>query len=266
MDTLGYVDSHAAAHAVLGLAAERDDAAVGFVVSAIEVMLALRAGRVSEAEALARGFGPDDGVLECRRHGRGWRISLGHRSVTVEQSIGLLHLAVLIANPRQEIPAIDLVAGVSALGDSGSQQEVLDRTAIREYRRRLSQLRTEVDDPERGEQARAERDWLVAALSGASALGDRTRRFADEPERARIAVGKAIRRAIARIAEADAVIGENLRRGVRTGIRCSYWPASLLCWSATLGGIFGGEPADFPDGLPPHPPRHPAGHPPHEDP
>ena len=29
----------------------------------------------------------------------------------VEDSIGMLHLAVLIANPRQEISAADLVAG-----------------------------------------------------------------------------------------------------------------------------------------------------------
>ena len=36
--------------------------------------------------------------------------------------------------------------------------------------------------------------------------------------------GKAIRRAFARIAEADAVIGEHLRQTVRTGVRCSYWP------------------------------------------
>jgi hypothetical protein len=38
-------------------------------------------------------------------------------------------------------------------------------------------------------------------------------------------VGKAIRRALARITEADAVIGEHLRQTVHTGVRCSYWPA-----------------------------------------
>jgi hypothetical protein len=40
-----------------------------------------------------------------------------------------------------------------------------------------------------------------------------------------VAVGKAIRRALVRIAEADPVIGEHLRQTVRTGVRCSYWPA-----------------------------------------
>jgi hypothetical protein len=37
-------------------------------------------------------------------------------------------------------------------------------------------------------------------------------------------VGKAIRRALARITEADGVIGEHLRQTVHTGVRCSYWP------------------------------------------
>jgi hypothetical protein len=71
---------------------------------------------------------------------------------------------------------------------------------------------------------RAERDWLVAQLSSAAGFGGRTRAFPDQPERARVAVGKAIRRALARITEADAVIGEHLRQTVHTGVRCSYWP------------------------------------------
>jgi len=52
--------------------------------------------------------------MECRRHGRKWRVGLGSRSVLVEHSVGLLHLAVLVANPRQEIRAIDLAASVAA--------------------------------------------------------------------------------------------------------------------------------------------------------
>jgi hypothetical protein len=117
----------------------------------------------------------------CQRAGRKWRLTLRNRSVLVEDSIGLVHLAVLIANPRQEVQAADLVA-------------------------------------------RAERDWLVAQLSSAAGLGGRTRAFPDQPERARVAVGKAIRRALVKITEADAVIGEHLRQTVHTGVRCSYWP------------------------------------------
>jgi hypothetical protein len=73
-------------------------------------------------------------------------ITLRSRSVLVEHSIGLLQLAVIIAHPSQEIPAIQLVAGVEAITDNGgSAQPVLDREAASEYRRRLSQLGTTID-------------------------------------------------------------------------------------------------------------------------
>jgi hypothetical protein len=226
---------------------------------------AVMVSRLRYAQALAQRFGPHDTVaarrelatakreasalgiplpgevvdheaMQCIRHGRSWRVVLGSRSVVVDHSIGLLHLAVLMANPGQEIPAIDLVAGVEAIAngtprDSSSAQPVLDPVAIREYRNRMSQLDDEIDalaasdDTGRAARVRAERDWLIGVLSGASAVGDRTRHFTDARERARIAVGKAIRRAITRITEADVVIGETLRSRVRTGIRCSYWPS-----------------------------------------
>jgi hypothetical protein len=179
--------------------------------------------------------GPAPAMAEIQRAGRKWRVTLHGRSVLVEDSIGVVHLAVLVANPRQEIQAADLVAGLAGLsgtgGEAGAAQSVLDHEAIAEYRSRLKGLDAQLDEtgidelePDRARQARAERDWLVAQLSSAAGFGGRTRAFPDQPERARVAVGKAIRRALARIAEADAVIGEHLRQTVHTGVRCSYWP------------------------------------------
>ncbi len=173
-------------------------------------------------------------VAQCHRVGRKWRLALRNRSALVEDSIGMVHLAVLIANPRQEIQAADLVAGLARLSGaggvaagSGPAHPVLDQEAIAEYRNRLRRLDAEIGALEPGEdpsQARAERDWLIAQLSTAAGFAGRTRAFPDEPERARVAVGKAIRRALARITEADAIIGEHLRQTVHTGVRCSYWP------------------------------------------
>ena len=195
---------------------------------------------ISEAAALGLpipdhpGSGPAGALAECTRAGRDWRLALGDRSVLVENSIGLLHLAVLIANPRQEIRAADLAAGLAALsgaaGDSEAAQPLLDHEAIAEYRHRLKQLDAEIEQPEPGSdtgraaRARAERDWLVAQLAAAAGFGGRTRSFPAQGERARVAVGKAIRRAIVRITQADPVIGEHLRQTVHTGVRCSYWP------------------------------------------
>ena len=173
-------------------------------------------------------------VAECHRVGRNWRLTVHGRSVLIAGSIGMTHLAVLIANPRQEVSAADLVAGLAGLsrasGGDGPAQAVLDHEAIAEYRDHLKRLDAELgqpdpgDDPGRLARARAERDWLIAQLAGAAGLGGRTRSFPGQGERARVAVGKAIRRAIVRVTEADAIVGEHLRQAVHTGVRCSYWP------------------------------------------
>ena len=150
----------------------------------------------------------------------------------------MTYLAVLIASPRREIQAADLVAGLAALsgaaagaiGGDGAADPVLDRAAVAQYRNRLVQVAAEIDklepgdDPVRAASARAERAWLTAELASAAGLRGRTRSFPDGAERARVAVGKAIRRALARISEADPFIGEHLRQTVHTGARCSYWP------------------------------------------
>jgi hypothetical protein len=185
--------------------------------------------------------------VACTRQGRGWRIEAGERSVLVEHSVGILHLAVLIANPRQEIKAIELVAGVAALGGTTnhagvSAHPVLDPEAVQAYRRRLKRLPDEIADlesrneSERAARGRVERDWLEKELAKASKIGGRSRSFADESERARISVGKAIRRALDRITDADALIGDHLRRTVRTGVRCAYWPATSLAGPAREPG------------------------------
>ena len=168
-------------------------------------------------------------VAHCHRVGRKWRLAWQDRSVLMEDSTGMIHLAVLVANPRQEILAAELAAGLSvlgAVGEGGSAHPVLDQAAITEYRNRLRRLDAELDQQEPGdEETRAERDWLVAQLARAAGFGGRVRSFPDQGERARVAVGKAIRRALARISQADPVLGEHLRQTVHTGVRCSYWPS-----------------------------------------
>lgn len=174
-------------------------------------------------------------LLECRREGRRWRIGLGPRSVRAEDSLGMAYLAVLLANPRYEIPAIELAAGPvphqrSAAASGGAAQPTLDEVAIKAYRERLSSLQEDMDayeaanDIVRAEQTRVERDWLIEGLASATGLDGRVRSFAGNEERARISVGKAIRRAIQRIADADPVLGEELRITIHTGRLCRYQP------------------------------------------
>ncbi|GAA4961956.1 hypothetical protein HD597_001993 [Nonomuraea thailandensis] len=169
--------------------------------------------------------------VTCRQAGPRWRVELGARTALVDHCVGMLHLAALLANPGREIPAADLAAGTpDSVPAQAPAQRVLDGPAGRAYRNRLAQLDAEIAElaanhqPQQAQQRRAERDWLVAELAAAAGLGGRPRTFGGSEERARTAVGKAIRRAVDRVAIADPVIGAELRATVRTGLRCSYDP------------------------------------------
>jgi hypothetical protein len=168
----------------------------------------------------------------CGRHGRKWRVELGGRVVYVQHSVGMLHLAVLITNPGAEIAALELVAGVDRLPQavrSMAEQAVLDRTATHQYRRRLTEL------PETS----PDRAWLQAELATNTRRGGRPRNFADNSERARLAVGRAIRRAITAIDQSDQVIGAHLRGCVHTGVRCWYRPITGNTPAAKRGHVVG---------------------------
>jgi hypothetical protein len=150
---------------------------------------------------------------------------------------------VLLANPGTEIPALELATGPSPAADapatdaaavtsrSATLQPVLDEKAVAQYRRRITALYQEIEvcdargDEAGAAQARAERDWLQAQLRSATGPSGRVRGFPTADERARISVGKAIRRALTRITEADREVGLLLAEGVRTGQRCSYVPS-----------------------------------------
>jgi tetratricopeptide (TPR) repeat protein len=175
---------------------------------------------------------PGSAAVTCERRGRKWWVEMGTQGVLVDHGVGLLHLAALLANPGREIPAVDLAAGADLASQAASMspQPVLDEVAKREYRQRLALLAADIDEAEamneyeRASARRVERDWLVAELAAATGIAGRPRHFADNEERARIAVGKAIRRAIGRIAAVDPVIGAELAATVHTGLRCWYRP------------------------------------------
>jgi tetratricopeptide (TPR) repeat protein len=185
---------------------------------------------------------PDDGATttaELARDGRWWQASVGGTRVRLPDSKGLRYLAELVARPGVERHALDLVDRVEgvapaggpdrrALGDAG---EVLDSRARTDYRRRIEQLRAEIDETlaagglDRAEALQAELDQLVAQLAQAFGLGGRGRRAASSAERARLNVTRALRAATAKLAEAVPGAGEALDRGVRTGLYCAYQPA-----------------------------------------
>jgi len=198
----------------------------------------------AEAQAEFSATDPADGTGEgdattrtatCLRRGQQWLIAWAGRQVLLEPSVGIAHLAVLLNNPGSEIACLDLVAGFDAVSRkrfmTTSLQPVLDRSAVQSYRGRIAELAAQIQDwkasgdDDKASAAQHEYDWLSRELSAASAIGGASRAFPDSTERARTAVGKAIRRAVTRIERIDTDLARHLRHTVRTGVTCSYRPA-----------------------------------------
>jgi hypothetical protein len=162
-----------------------------------------------------------------RRDGAGWRVTYAGRTTTLKHAKGLGDLAVLLASPGREIHVLDLAgsAGAPMQGDLGP---VLDDRAKAAFRKRLAELAQTADAGDVA--ASEERAALVAELSAAYGIGGRARRTGSAAERARSAVTRRIREAIAAIEVQHAVLGRHLRASVRTGTFCVYAPEEERHW------------------------------------
>ena len=196
-----------------------------------------------------------------RKEGEYWAIGYGQKSFRLRNTKGLGYLARLLRHPAAEFHVLDLAGGVagqreddetnqsvhglprgeqdlekagihiSSLGDAG---EMLDEQAKLAYRRRLSELREELDEAKdagnvaRAEKAEQEIDALTSELSRAVGLGGRNRRASSASERARQSISKTIKSVVERIAQSDARLGDIFSRCIKTGNFCSYQPDPAL--------------------------------------
>lgn len=181
-----------------------------------------------------------------RLEGEYWALGYGGAQARLRDSKGLRYLGRLLASPGQELHALDLVVGEGTggrrttaaatrdagleLGGGGDAGAVLDARAKAAYKRRVLELREEIEeatanaDAGRLAKAQDEMDFLLAELSAAVGLGGRDRKAASDAEKARQSVTRAIRGAIDRVGEAHPTLGEHLRATVRTGVYTSYSP------------------------------------------
>jgi hypothetical protein len=197
-----------------------------------------------------------DQAIFCKE-GEYWAIGFGGKSFRLKDTKGLGYLAYLMRHPAVEFHVLDLAGGIASqrdedeagqstnglprgdeelekagihIGNLGDAGEMLDEQAKLAYRRRLSELREELEEAkelgnvERAEQAEQEIDALTSELSRAVGLGGRNRRAASASERARQSIAKTIKSGLDRIAQSDATLGDLLSRCIKTGNFCSYQP------------------------------------------
>lgn len=183
------------------------------------------------------GAAPPPAVLA--REGAWWTAAHGGTAVRLRHSKGMGYLGELLLSPGIERHALDLVdriEGVAVAGEPdrralGHAGELLDGHARAAYRHRVEALRADIDDAladgrlDAAEALQEELDQLVAQLAQAFGLGGRSRVAASAAERARLNVTRALRTALAKLAEALPDAGAALDRHVRTGLYCVYEPA-----------------------------------------
>ena len=172
-----------------------------------------------------------------------WTIGEPGATFSIKASKVLSYIHRLLQHPDEEFHSLDLLSGPGAefipesveapdsslsIGRLGDAGEMLDVQAKRDYRRRLVELREQLEDAqevgnsERAAEIESEIDFLAREISRAVGLSGRDRRAGSAAERARLNVSRAIKAALQKISEHDQELGELLNQSLRTGSFCSF--------------------------------------------
>ncbi len=204
---------------------------------------------------------PDKRRGTFRRSGNGWILGYEGTSFHMGNTKGIQYIAYLLAEPRRQFHVLDLTAIVDhhsdfsmghrqrsiaansldelGMHDSrfGAVMPLLDQTSKDEYRRRLTEIASDLDEArEHGhvltvEQLQEERDTILEELRRATGLGGRDRSAPSPEERARTRVRKQIKAVLDRLSKHHLPLSQHLQNSIKTGYLCSYEPDQDVEWT-----------------------------------
>ncbi|HEV8298790.1 MAG TPA: hypothetical protein VGQ20_15900, partial [Acidimicrobiales bacterium] len=217
--------SHAHFAGLLAAALGRADDAAVFLDHAIDVHERLGAATWEAASRTARqALGGTAPTL--RRLPRTWEITFQSEHARVADTKGVRDLAILLSRPGADVHVLEL-AGSTLEGEAAI--EMVDRTALAQYRQRLMDLdddRAEAErhnDSGRVARAEAERETLLDELRAVTGMGGQPRlNSARAAERARKAVSARVRDAIRNLAPSMPNLAKHLDEHIVTGTWCRY--------------------------------------------
>jgi non-specific serine/threonine protein kinase len=160
-----------------------------------------------------------------------WMLTWAHDSFQLEDSRGLQILYELVSHPEQEFHVTDLLAPRGQAGRVEDAGEMLDSEAVANYRRRVRELESELEEAEqwndagRVEWLGTELEFVRAELTRAVGLGGRRRHAASSSERARVNVRRRIVHVLDKIEAHCPELAQHLGLSVKTGHFCAYHPA-----------------------------------------
>ena len=193
-----------------------------------------------------------------RRDGDFWDVWFENESTRLKDGVGPRHLARLLASPGRQVHCFDLLVaeklapgvvwrrehgsqrddqGNVALSPAGSGGKRTDHTAVRSYRVRLDEIELELQGAEAGGETervlelRDEARAISRHLSEVVDLRGNPRPDADDDERARQAVTKALRRTQTSLRKKHPGLARHLAKHLSTGNTCAYTPEPAVQWA-----------------------------------
>jgi hypothetical protein len=178
------------------------------------------------------------------RQGDYWVIQYHGYAALLKPTRGLQYLAVLLRDPGHEFHVSELQARTMDASTAAAAvatneyvtvglytgDPVLDARAKAEYKRRINDLRQDLNEAERFNdldrktEIQNELQAIVDHLASAVGLGGRVCKTSSDAERARSAVTKCIKKAVQAISQTIPSLGYHLAARIKTGYFCSYNP------------------------------------------
>lgn len=180
-------------------------------------------------------------VFRKKTGGEYWDIVYDERSIHPKNSKGLEYIHYLLSNPEREIHVLQIVSVDENLskGLSKNTGTLLDNLATKQLKDQYENLEEELADKkipksdERIAGIKEEMEKITKILTAGLDKRGQPRKFADEAERTRKAVSKAIKESLVKIKdkkEGNPALWNHFDNTLRTGTYCSYKPEHPMNW------------------------------------
>jgi TolB-like protein/Tfp pilus assembly protein PilF len=162
-----------------------------------------------------------------------WEMVYESQKVMINDAKGFHDLHKLLSEPNRELNCLDLMGAVV---DEQHGAELIDDTAKRSYRKRVTELQAAMEEADAQnntvelDSLRSEYETLLAHLSASMGLSGRSRASGATLDKARSAVTWRIRAAIKKIGGVHPGLAKYLTNTIKTGSYCSYQPDRQIDW------------------------------------
>lgn len=177
-----------------------------------------------------------------RKEGQMWALQYGGWETYLKHSKGLLYISYLLGSPSQEYHVAEIVkAAENPQQDflAFSSGDISTKETIGNYRKRLTDIRTELADAKRtgdpllAQELLQDKEALEKQIVQAVGMGGKLKKNPDETRRQAKAVSSAIARSLKVIGKNHPPLWQHLFNAINRGEYLSYTPEIDITWITT---------------------------------